>query len=231
MSVSMLEIDRLIDMTNEQIKSQYSTGLMFGEEEGMGSLSVEEVISIHTRLGAVASNPYVFSVLWEMRKSIYDVVRAVKASINSRECEFAGEYAEGRQLNLDFIMPNYVKKSGTPLTTWLQTVSEGVTYFESDENDTKITLGYDEGRVYGAWVDTIDSPKLVRAMYVLPKQNIIVSTPFNECNDYPIIRHKAVKLYPRDAYAIKVRYDSDGDDMAAPIGVIVTTAEKFETMF
>ena len=231
MSLSMLEIDKLIEMANEQIKSEYSTGLMYGEEEGMGSLSVEEVLNIHTRLGAIASNPYVFSVLWGIRKSIYDVVRAVKASINSRECEFAGEYAEGRQLNLDFIMPNYVKKTGTPLTTWLQSVSAGVTYFESDTNDAKITLDYDEGRVYGAWVDTIDSPKLVRVMYELPKQDIIVSTPFNECDEYPIVRHKAVKLYPRDAYAIKVRYDSDGDDMAAPVGVIVTTAEKLESLF
>jgi len=228
MYMSVLDIDEIIERENEKYSD---TDTVFPAEEGLGSLSGEEFKLINLRLGAIAENEVVFGILWSVRDAIYEVVRAVKDSIGSNECVFAGEYAEGRELNLDIITPQDVKKTGTPLSDWLQSVSAGDVYFESDSGDSKITLPEYEGRVYAGWVDTIDSPLLVKVMYDLPKLKIIVNTPFELCKEYPAIRHKAVKLKPKDAYAIKVRYKASGDDEARPIAVKITTAEKFESGF
>ena len=198
------------------------------EQFNLGPLSAKEMELIHQTIGHIAENEEVFSVLWSARGAIYEVVRAVKASLKVTEAEFKGIEAEGKQLTMHLIRPKDIKKGGTTLATWLQTVTAGTSYFESDSGDAKITLPEHEGRVYFGWVDPIDSPKLEAVMYELAKKNVVIPTPFELCKDYPLIRHKAVKIYPKDSYRIQVRYSADGDDMARPIAVVITTAEKVE---
>jgi len=224
---SILDIDEIIERENEAIEAQYGkTGKVYAATEDYGSLSGEEVQMINLRIGQIAENEDVFAVLWSARRAIYEVVRAVKAKLKSTEAVFMGEFAEGKQLDIEPVMPADVKKGGTPLTDWLQTVTAGEAYFESDSGDGKITLPDWEGRVYLGWIDTIDSPKLVSVMYELSMRNVMVKTPFEMCKEFPLIRHRAIKLIPADSYRIKVKYKGDGDDMARPLAVKVITAEK-----
>jgi len=224
---SILDIDEIIERENEALVAQYGEdGKVYEATEDFGSLSVEEVQLINLRIGQIAENEDAFAVLWSGREAIYEMVRAVKAKLKTTEAVFMGEFAEGKQLDVDPIMPEDVKKGGTPLSKWLQSVTAGETYFESDSGDGKITLPDWEGRVYFGWIDTIDSPKLVSVMYELSMRNVIIRTPFEMCKEFPLIRHRAIKIHPNDSYRIKVKYNADGDDMARPLAVKIITAEK-----
>ena len=216
---SIIEIDEIIENAKTyDIPEQFN----------LGPLSAKEMELIHQTIGYIAENEEVFSVLWSARGAIYEVVRAVKSSLKVKEAEFKGIEAEGKQLTMHLVRPRDIKKSGARLTTWKQSVTAGVSYFESESGDEKITMPEHEGRVYLGWVDPISEPKLEAVKYELATKSVIVPMPFELCKDYNIIRHKAIRIYPKDSYRIQVRYSADGEDMARPIAVIVTTAEKLE---
>lgn len=227
MYVSVLDIDEIIENENSKYKGAEKEKV-YKATEDLASLTGEEIQLINLRLGAVAENEAVFAVLWSVREAVYEVVRSVKANLKTSEAMFVGEFAEGKQLDLDIIRYYDVKKSGTALSSWIQSVTAGTAYFESDTDNNKLTLNDWEGRVYAGWADPIDSPKLVSVEYMLTMKNIIIATPFELNKEYPIIRHRAIKLLPNDSYAIQVRYSSDGDDAARPVAVRIITAEKKE---
>ena len=225
MRMSVLDIDEIIERENEKYRGR-EKDIVFEGGAGVAPLTGEEVMLINLRLGQIAENDVIFGFLWSARSAIYEMVGAVKKKLESNEAVFKGEYAEGKELDCFIARPKDIKKGGTALTDWLQSVSAGTAYYESDTNNAKLTLPDHEGRVYLGWVDTIDSPKLDAVMYELSRQSIIVETPFELCREFPAIRHRAIKVFPEDTYRIQVRYKASGDDEARPILVIVTTAEK-----
>lgn len=215
----ILDIDELIarEMTN---LSSYSS------EPGLAELSVQEQEAILTRLGDIACNDDVFGVLWSVREAIFDVVRAVKASIRNSECIFKGEDAEGKQLDMMILMPEDIVRNGTAITSFLQNVTAGTAYYLSGENDSNIQTPDWEGVVYAGWYDPVESPKLEKVKYNLPTGARIIETPFGLMDEVPLVRHKAIKITPETYYSIEVRYGADGLDAARPVGVKILPAER-----
>ena len=193
----------------------------YAEEEKLGPLSPDEVAAINQRLLQVAENEEVFSALWEAREAIYEAVRAVKKWTKT---DFVGFGAEGDDLDLDIIDAPMIKKSGSALTTFEQSVTAGTAYYWSGSGDAKIQLDEDEAIVIVGWYDPVDSPKATRVLFDLPKKNVLVKTPFKLNKDVPLIIHKPVIVKPKESFRIQVRYDANGDDSLMPIGVYIQKA-------
>lgn len=221
---AIFDIDEIIN--TEGVQS-------FGAEPGKGlaGLEQDEVKLINERLKEIAPNDQIFAILWLNREKIYEAVRAVKSKTGS---PFKGRLARGRQLDLALIDPMDIKKSGTTLTSFMQTVSAGTTWYESNSGDEYIELQEEEARVYMGWADPVSSPKAVRVLYDLPENTVPVRLPFDlvkkKEDEYPIIMHEPVVLKPKDKYRIKVKYIADGTDALRPIGVIIQTASYFNNI-
>ncbi len=196
----------------------------FPEEPKYAELSPDEVKAIHDRLLAISENEEIFSALWEARNKIYEAVRMVKKRTHT---DFKGSNAEGDDLDMHFIDPKDVKKSGTPLNTFNQNVTAGTAYYWSDTGDNKVELNEDEAIVIVGWYDPVASPKADKVLFELPKRNYLADLPFRMAKDVPIVIHEPIVLGPKDKFRIKVHYESDGTDALMPIGVKISKAENF----
>jgi len=190
---------------------------------GYGALEPDEIEAIHSRLLEVAENEEVFSILWQSREAIYDAVRILKGKYPGRR--FRGPKARGEDLDLMIVMPSDIKKSGTELPSFEQTISSaGAAYYESDSGDAKLTLSSNEARVYCGWVDPVDTPLASKVAIELPDEIYVFRLPFEFKLEYPVVGHDPVIVKPETQYRIKVYYSGTGTDALMPIAVRITTA-------
>ena len=218
----ILDIMEIVERANEE-----ASEIPEDRPRGYAGLTPDEIIAINYRLAEVAENEDVFACLWKARKSIYNSVRAVKAE--NPGAKFVGFGAGGDdEIDLIKARPQDIKKTGTALTKFLQSVTSGVTYYESDTGDNYIELSKHESRVYCGWVDPIDSPKAIGVLidHGGAQKKYRVDLLWSLARDYPVIPHKPVLLKPYTTYRIQARYLADGDDALEPVATIAKIASQ-----
>ncbi len=219
-----IDINRIVEIANEKVMTTGKDSIVYPQTETRASLKAFEVAAINELIAMDVENEYVFGALWSSREALYDLVRAVKNSYKG--VDFKGVDAKGDELTMIRIGPQDVKKAGTTQNTWLFTVPGDTDYFESDTNDAKLSLQEYEGRMYVAWADPIDTPKLRGVSYDLPDGTLTFRINFDDAFEFPIKQHPPVKILPQQSWRIQVRYyPTSGDDKAYPIAVLVTKAD------